>query len=327
MPIDPRIILGLEGVDLGAAISGGVNTFSQLQKAQQRQAFLDQRQQAGQQKAQQQQLNQQQLSEAQEFQTNIRPFIGKDPFKALENVQNSTVLDDEDKRQVIDAINAEAAGNPAPLQALTQMTDQALGAEQFSLGAGDIRFSGSTPIAFGGEDPKAAEKRVASEIAQSKTKFDQAAKLRAEITKSASGFDQIVGSFDRINASENTGPGDLSLIFNFMKMLDPGSVVREGEFASAENAGGVPEKVRNLFNKLNTGERLTPKQRKSFLSQSKSIFNKSKKRHDQTIKGFVNLASKLDLERDLIVLPRGEELDSDPSTDLKSLTDDELFNF
>lgn len=130
MAIDPRIILGLQAPDFGQAQQQGrqgIQSVLALQEAQQNQALTNQLLQANRQQLQTAQLNQQQLAEAKEFQTNIRPFIGKDPFKALENVQNSTVLDDADKRQMVAAINAEAAGNPAPLQALNQLTDQALG--------------------------------------------------------------------------------------------------------------------------------------------------------------------------------------------------------
>ena len=40
----------------------------------------------------------------------------------------------------------------------------------------------------------------------------------------------------QIASRDNSGQGDLSMIFAFMKMLDPTSVVREGEFATAANA-------------------------------------------------------------------------------------------
>ena len=144
MAIDPRIILGLQGVNTGQALQQGqqgLQNVLALQQAQQNQALTQQSLQAGQQKLQQQEGAQQQIAEAKEFKTNIQPFIGTDPFKALENVQNSTVLDDDDKRQVIAAINAEASGNPAPLQALTQLTDKALGATSGKPSGGRV-FSG-----------------------------------------------------------------------------------------------------------------------------------------------------------------------------------------
>lgn len=59
-----------------------------------------------------------------------------------------------------------------------------------------------------------------------------------------------------------TAQDDIAVIFQFMKTLDPTSTVREGEFATAQNATGVPDAVRNAFNKAQNGERLNPQQRK-----------------------------------------------------------------
>ena len=46
------------------------------------------------------------------------------------------------------------------------------------------------------------------------------------------------------------------LIFGWMKLLDPPSVVRPTEYATAENAQGVPERIRNLYNKVLQGTTL-----------------------------------------------------------------------
>jgi hypothetical protein len=66
--------------------------------------------------------------------------------------------------------------------------------------------------------------------------------------------------------------GDLSMIFAFMKMLDPTSVVRESEQASAAEARGVPEAVWSLYNRMLTGERLGPNQRDDFVNQAQLQF-------------------------------------------------------
>jgi hypothetical protein len=76
-----------------------------------------------------------------------------------------------------------------------------------------------------------------------------------------------------ISSAEEPSPaGDLALIFNYMKILDPGSVVREGEFATAQNAGSVDTRVRSLYNRLLEGERLTPVQREDFVSRAIRIY-------------------------------------------------------
>lgn len=72
---------------------------------------------------------------------------------------------------------------------------------------------------------------------------------------------------------DRPGATDIALIISFMKALDPGSVVRETEFATAENAGGVPETIRNAYNKLVSGGRLTPEIKREFASTATSIYN------------------------------------------------------
>lgn len=71
---------------------------------------------------------------------------------------------------------------------------------------------------------------------------------------------------------EGTAMGDIGLIFSYMKALDPGSVVREGEQASAQNAAGVPEQIRNAYNRLASGERLSPAQRMDMQNTALSIY-------------------------------------------------------
>ena len=70
--------------------------------------------------------------------------------------------------------------------------------------------------------------------------------------------------------------GDVSLVFAFMKILDPGSVVREGEFATAANAAGIPDRVRAQYNAAMRGERLAPTQRADFLNQAKNLARSQK---------------------------------------------------
>ena len=73
-------------------------------------------------------------------------------------------------------------------------------------------------------------------------------------------------------AKDPSAAGDLSMIFTFMKILDPTSVVREGEQATAQNAEGVDARTRNIFNRLLTGERLTKGQRQDFVSKGVQLY-------------------------------------------------------
>ncbi len=70
---------------------------------------------------------------------------------------------------------------------------------------------------------------------------------------------------------------DMSLIFGYMKMLDPTSTVREGEYATAAQAGGIPAKVWNLYNNAVGGGKLTNAVRKQFYEQAQKIYKREYK--------------------------------------------------
>lgn len=77
--------------------------------------------------------------------------------------------------------------------------------------------------------------------------------------------------------ADATSISDIALIFAYFKMVDPSSTVREGEFATIENAGGVGTRYANMYNKLLTGERLNDNQRAQIYRIAKNKFENSKK--------------------------------------------------
>lgn len=115
-------------------------------------------------------------------------------------------------------------------------------------------------------------------------------KFRKEYLDSTKQYQDVKSAYSRVLASEDTAVGDLSLIFGYMKMLDPGSVVREGEFANAQNATGVPGKVQNIYNQVVRGERLTPEQRKAFKGQAKGLYSASAEQEGTVRDGLTRIA-------------------------------------
>lgn len=116
-------------------------------------------------------------------------------------------------------------------------------------------------------------------------------------------FNEVDGSFKKIeSAATNDSPaGDLALITGFMKIIDPGSSVKEGEFANAQNAGGVPEKIQAQYNSIVNGERLAPSQRADFLKQAKALHDVHKKRYDQQAERYRTLAKRQGASPDDVV--------------------------
>lgn len=132
----------------------------------------------------------------------------------------------------------------------------------------------------------------------------QADSLRKEITdiNKRLKFDDTKSAFGRIKtSSEGTAAGDLSLIFNYMKMLDPGSTVREGEFATAQNAQGVGGRITSLYNQILSGERLTQDQRDEFTSLAEKLFDQSTANFKQAIRPVLNIGKSRELSEDDIL--------------------------
>lgn len=121
----------------------------------------------------------------------------------------------------------------------------------------------------------AAGKLIAQGGIDASKSFDDTSKLRGEFINQSKDFKQVSDSYARILAAgENpSAAGDLALIFNYMKMLDPGSTVREGEFANAQNSAGIPERLRGMYNNVVSGKRLSTTQRSDFINRSGSLYD------------------------------------------------------
>lgn len=69
-----------------------------------------------------------------------------------------------------------------------------------------------------------------------------------------------------------TAADDMAMIFSFMKVLDPASTVREGEFAQAQDTAGIPDRIRNYYNRAQTGNRLNPNQRADMIRTAERLY-------------------------------------------------------
>ena len=137
-----------------------------------------------------------------------------------------------------------------------------------------------------------------------KKNTDTETTLRKEFQGVTKDFREVRNAYDRVlrSAEDPSAAGDLALIFNYMKILDPGSVVREGEFATAANSGSIPSRIRAKYNKLLEGERLDNKMRNDFVQKSKSLYKGRKETYTKEVKGFTDLAKRYGLNPDNVVI-------------------------
>ena len=116
--------------------------------------------------------------------------------------------------------------------------------------------------------------------------------LRKEFNTLLRDFNLVADSFARVKAAavDPSAAGDLAMIFNYMKMLDPGSTVREGEFATAQQSTGLPGRVVTLYNKITEGQRLNADQRNDFLDRANKLFEAARSSAGDTATAYEQIA-------------------------------------
>jgi len=143
-------------------------------------------------------------------------------------------------------------------------------------------------------------------------KFDMEVKLSDRYQKKVAPLEESRRTFANMKTSSAaaTGQGDIALITQFMKMLDPGSVVRETEFATAQNAAGFYESLKARLQRLQgTGEILTPAAREQYITLAKQYLDAAEKEGKKTQEAMRPIISNYGLNEQNIFGGATEEVD------------------
>ena len=95
---------------------------------------------------------------------------------------------------------------------------------------------------------------------------------------------------------EASPAGDLAAATKFMKLLDPGSVVRESELYLAMQASGALDRMVNYANLRLSGQKLTPDQRKDFQSLADKLYSTATNTYNQKRNEYAGLAEAYGLD-------------------------------
>jgi hypothetical protein len=154
------------------------------------------------------------------------------------------------------------------------------------------------------------------------TQIGPAERLRSDYMKESMDFEKRKGSFTTLLAlSKDHTPGsDLGMVFAWMKMLDPPSVVREGEQELARRAASMSSRVRTIIDRWWEGKILTPEQRQDFLKQARTIYREFERYQNRTQVYYRKQAEMIGVPVDFVVRSRTEgvvepESESDPELD------------
>jgi len=143
-----------------------------------------------------------------------------------------------------------------------------------------------------GEDPNLGPYKDA------KQKADVEEGLRKEVTQHAKEFNTVNDAAQQLDAISRTPSAakDMAMVFAFMKILDPNSVVRETEYASAARAAGLGDRIEGYITKIQSGQFLTPEQRLDFLNTAKSLASSKQQGYQQTLDRYRDIAGRVKVD-------------------------------
>jgi len=119
-------------------------------------------------------------------------------------------------------------------------------------------------------------------------------------------YREVSSAFRQVKslAKPNATPADdLALTYSFMRMLDPGSVVREGEFAMVGKTAGLPDQVVMALQRVDQGKGLTPDIRNRLVQAAGSVMTSRQSRYHELEGQFRSYATDYGINPDRVVSP------------------------
>lgn len=160
-----------------------------------------------------------------------------------------------------------------------------------------------------GQNMTDARSHDANAATQTNQSVNTEGKLRDDYNNASKDFVKVRDAHQRVlsSAKDPSAAGDLALIFNYMKVLDPGSTVREGEFATAQNSGSIPERVKAQYNKAIDGERLSDSIRNDFVDRSGRLYKAAETNQEKIENQYTEISKRSRADPRNVVAPQRVE--------------------
>lgn len=177
----------------------------------------------------------------------------------------------------------------------------------------------------------AVEKKNTADIKADAEDIKTALTQQKRFTAESKTFKDVSDAYGRIvkSARKPDPAGDLSMVFNYMKMLDPGSVVRESEFRTAASVGSYGEQVQQWLQKASSGEGLTPNQRKWFKDRAGILYYEQRRKHTKLRGEYKRIAKEYGVKPERVIVDYyGDYIsktDFDQTVEATGLSVDEVF--
>ena len=145
--------------------------------------------------------------------------------------------------------------------------------------------------------------------------FDNTLKLRGDFRSEPiyKAHQEVQSAYSQIQQSlKMASPvGDLAGATKIMKLLDPGSVVRESELGMAMAASGALDRLTNYAGNVMNGTKLTPTQRKDFQALADALYEESANQYNGKRSEYQGIADRNGLNVQDVL---GNESNKSPAT-------------
>jgi len=221
-----------------------------------------------------------------------------------------------DDQLLADGINASAQdairnGNMELAQGLMQLYRVALTDPEFAKMQIEARVSQAREVEDIYDNMMEQNRWLAeSEISNKDKLYEKIDKLRARVTTASTGFNERRDSLNGLRSSydlakktqtyEQNNASQIAMVFQFMKILDPRSVVREGEFQTVQKTDSIPNYVWLMWEKAESGTLLSDDQMDNMMQEAEAAFTKHKVQHERKLEKYKKTAEKFDLPWDQI---------------------------
>ena len=114
--------------------------------------------------------------------------------------------------------------------------------------------------------------------------------LTSDITNFGKNYNSVRAAANSLQALSkvNTGAAQLGIIFNYMKSLDPQSVVREGEQVQVMRSDGIWGQIKGYVDQLNAGNGLSQEARDNIVNAAKINANAMGQQFNQQVDEYLD---------------------------------------
>ncbi|HCA4538134.1 TPA: DNA transfer protein [Escherichia coli] len=125
---------------------------------------------------------------------------------------------------------------------------------------------------------------------KSKPSADLIKGLNSDITNFGKNYNSVRAAANSLQALSkvNTGAAQLGIIFNYMKSLDPQSVVREGEQVQVMRSDGIWGQIKGYVDQLNAGNGLSQEARDNIVNAAKINANAMGQQFNQQVDEYLD---------------------------------------